>query len=276
METVKISLSKVKVDPAFNVRMIYEEEGNTIADLAANITANGLLNPPSVIPIGAANSGEYFLVVGFRRFKAMQSLKWTEGDFRVLLGVSKQQSYILNMVDNEAKKDLTAYERATRCAQLAEEFTMTHADIAARCYLSKSYVDSLLRIRKKVIKPVIDVWKNPSHPLYEFCTTDTLARLAGLDAKEQKVVFESWGKDEPIEDEGDTSDTDGDEQQARKAKLRKHAEVKEWLALARKLEEVAQSQHKLQATQIRETLEWVTMKRKGIQLITAYKGKLEA
>lgn len=281
---VTLKFSDVKVDSAFNMRVSYETDVDTIKEMASNIGANGLLNPPLVVNVGAPGSGKFFLVAGYRRMMAMKELGWTEAMFQVIEADAKHAA-LINMIENVARKDVTPYEIAARCAQLHEKFGMSGADIGFAAYLSRTYVNALLKIFENLCKPAMKAWKDPANPLHPFCTTDTLARMVRLTDKEQLALVREWERElagEASNDEtDDAGETDGNGEPtttttAKKLKARKATEIRDYMLLAKRLEDTAKAQHKAGAALIREALEWALGKRKNIQLIKAYESKLTA
>jgi ParB family chromosome partitioning protein len=79
-----------------------------IDELAASIRAHGLMQPIVVRPVAKG----YELVAGHRRLEAVRSLGWTEIT-AIVRDENEDEAYILTLVENLQREDLTPKEEAS-------------------------------------------------------------------------------------------------------------------------------------------------------------------
>jgi ParB family chromosome partitioning protein len=108
---MKIEISKIKVMNRIRKEVL------KIDELAANIKQNGLITPIAVMVIG---DGEYQLLAGLRRLKAMISIGETEIEARVYLATSAESALKIEYSENEQREEFTFSERLDY-ARLIEE-----------------------------------------------------------------------------------------------------------------------------------------------------------
>jgi ParB family chromosome partitioning protein len=99
---MKIEIAKIKVMNRIRKEVL------KIDELAANIKQNGLITPIAVMSIG---DGEYQLLAGLRRLKAMMSLGETEIDARVYLATSAETALKIEFSENELREPFTFSEK---------------------------------------------------------------------------------------------------------------------------------------------------------------------
>lgn len=107
--TREIALNDVKVMDGFNPRS--EAHEKEIETLAASIAKSGLIAPPTVRP-GKAE-GEFELISGHRRYRALQSLGRTSALFVVRLDLSENaeaKAYAVAENSQDGRTDLTYVE----------------------------------------------------------------------------------------------------------------------------------------------------------------------
>jgi len=98
---MKIEISKIKVTSRIRQHITKIEE------LAADIEQNGLLNPITVMPMGAG----YQLLAGLRRLRAVQLLDWPEVDVNVISPKDAEAALRIEISENEQRKNFTYSER---------------------------------------------------------------------------------------------------------------------------------------------------------------------
>jgi ParB/RepB/Spo0J family partition protein len=87
------------------------------ADLVASIEAVGLINPPI---LSEKKNSKYFIVCGFRRVTACQSLGWKKIRVRVLKGdLSELDLLKLAILDNRSHRPLNVIEQARGIRKLS-------------------------------------------------------------------------------------------------------------------------------------------------------------
>ena len=82
-----------------------------VAELAADIAENGLIQPPLVTP-------ELLLIAGERRLRACKSLGWKQLEVRVMPVRDAVHLLRLEVSENENRKDFTFSERMRWAARL--------------------------------------------------------------------------------------------------------------------------------------------------------------
>ena len=124
----------------FQTRSQVDQE--QLAELAASIAANGVVQPILVRP--QAN-GRFQLIAGERRWRAsMQAGKTTIP--AILRQVSDEQAMEITIVENLQRADLNPMEQARAFERLAREFHMTQEQMAVRTGKDRATVSNFLRL----------------------------------------------------------------------------------------------------------------------------------
>jgi ParB family transcriptional regulator, chromosome partitioning protein len=111
-------------------------------ELAASIKAQGLMQP---IVVRQLSAQQYEIIAGERRFRAAQRAGLT--DVPVMLReVDDQGALALALIENIQREDLNAIEEARALKRLADEFGLTHEEVAKAVGRSRSAVTNLLRL----------------------------------------------------------------------------------------------------------------------------------
>lgn len=197
VETVSsqtVKMSDIKADHAFNVRVNVEnlkphpvsidDEGRAcctihgVQYLAKDIERNGLMTPLIVRQTG---KDKYQLIAGFRRYQAVKLLKWPQVAVQVRTDMGDEQAYLLNLLENTSRENLTPYEIASRCDLLKKQFGWDGPAIAGKLNKTKSYVNNLMRTYQNLHPDILKAWRNGD----EGTNMTKLTKLAALDKKEQ-------------------------------------------------------------------------------------------
>ncbi|MBY0572141.1 MAG: ParB/RepB/Spo0J family partition protein, partial [Undibacterium sp.] len=121
------------------------DEG-ALAELAASIKAQGLMQPILVRPIGQANGQtKYEIIAGERRYRASQMAGLTEVPVLVK-EVDDQTAAAMALIENIQREDLNPLEEAQGIHRLITDFTFTHEQAATAVGRSRSAVSNLLRL----------------------------------------------------------------------------------------------------------------------------------
>lgn len=112
-----------------------------LAELADSIRENGLLQPVVVRPVGEA----FEIVVGERRFRAIQSLGWTSVPALVRT-LDDEQMLVLALVENLQRHDLSALDEARGYRRLMEDFGLTQEKVGRYVGRDRSTVANALRL----------------------------------------------------------------------------------------------------------------------------------
>ncbi|MGO9404994.1 MAG: ParB/RepB/Spo0J family partition protein [Terriglobales bacterium] len=131
-----------------------EFEPNALAELAASIQAQGVLQPIVVRPAPALAGRAYpegqehfILILGERRFRAAKMAGKTTIP-AIVKRVSEQQAAEMTLVENLQRQDLHCLEQARAFAKLSEDFHLTQEDIGKRVGVSREQVSNYLRLLK--------------------------------------------------------------------------------------------------------------------------------
>lgn len=116
-----------------------------LAELAASIRENGILQPLIVTP--ADEPGKYTLIAGERRLLAA-SLAGLESVPAIVREASEQESLELALIENVHRTDLTPLEAAEAYRQLADDFNLSHEQIAQQLGKSRVSITNTLRLLK--------------------------------------------------------------------------------------------------------------------------------
>ncbi|MFP5236168.1 MAG: ParB/RepB/Spo0J family partition protein [Acidobacteriota bacterium] len=137
----EISVELVDVNP-FQTRSTMDDA--QLGELAASITANGVVQPILVRP--QAN-GRFQLIAGERRWRAsMKAGKKTIP--AILRQVSDEQAMEITIVENLQRADLNPMEQARAFERLGREFHMTQEQMAQRTGKDRTSVANFLRLLK--------------------------------------------------------------------------------------------------------------------------------
>lgn len=114
-----------------------------LKDLTASIREHGVLQPLIVTP--GDLDGRYVLIAGERRLEAARLAGMAKVPVLVRQATD-QQRLELAIIENVQRADLSALEQAEAYRQLAEDFNLSHEDIAARVGKSRVAVTNTLRL----------------------------------------------------------------------------------------------------------------------------------
>ena len=115
-----------------------------LQELADSITAQGVLQPVVVRPIG---DNRYEIVAGERRWRAAQLARLHDIPV-VVRDVSDQSALAIALIENLQREDLNPLEEAEALKRLQEEFSLTHQQIADAISKSRATVTNLLRLNE--------------------------------------------------------------------------------------------------------------------------------
>lgn len=113
-----------------------------LAELAASITANGLMQPITVRAIG---DDRFEIIAGERRYRAAGIAGMTEVPV-IIKDISDRDALSLALIENIQREDLNPLEEAQGLQRLISEFGYTHETCAAAIGRSRSAVSNLLRL----------------------------------------------------------------------------------------------------------------------------------
>jgi ParB family chromosome partitioning protein len=137
-----VSVDLVSPNPRQPRSMMHPEE---LDDLTASVREHGVLQPLIVTP--GDQAGQYILIAGERRLQAARLAGLTKVPVLVR-EATDQQRLELAIIENVQRSDLSALEQAEAFRQLAEDFDLSHEDIAAKVGKSRVAVTNTLRLLK--------------------------------------------------------------------------------------------------------------------------------
>jgi ParB family chromosome partitioning protein len=113
-----------------------------LSELAASITANGVVQPVLVRPL---SGGRFQLIAGERRWRASKLAGKTTVP-AILRQVSDEQAMEITIVENLQRADLNPMEQARAFERLSREFHMTQEQMAQRTGKDRATVANFLRL----------------------------------------------------------------------------------------------------------------------------------
>jgi len=137
----EIPLDQIDPNPFQTRSQVNEEQ---LAELAASITANGVVQPVLVRP---QPGGRFQLIAGERRWRASRLASKTTIP-AILRQVSDEQAMEITIVENLQRADLNPMEQARAFERLSREFHMTQEQMAQRTGKDRATVANFLRLLK--------------------------------------------------------------------------------------------------------------------------------
>jgi ParB family transcriptional regulator, chromosome partitioning protein len=137
----EIAVELIDRNPFQTRSQVHESE---LAELAASIVANGVVQPILVRP---QSNGRFQLIAGERRWRASQLAKKATIP-AILRQVSDEQAMEITIVENLQREDLNPMDQARAFERLATEFHMTQEQIATRTGKDRVSVANFMRLLK--------------------------------------------------------------------------------------------------------------------------------
>ncbi len=141
-EVVKIPRGKISANQ-FQPRTVFDEA--KIEELARTIHMHGVIQPIVVRPTGL--DGNYEIIAGERRFRAMSSLGWDEVP-AIIRALSDKETASIALIENLQREELTSIEEANAYQNLLELHGITQEALAQRLGKGQSTVANKLRLLK--------------------------------------------------------------------------------------------------------------------------------
>jgi ParB family chromosome partitioning protein len=174
-QVVEIPVAAI-VPNQYQPRKVFDQ--TEIQELAQTISEHGLLQP---IVVREFRPGEYEIIAGERRFRAVKLLEW-EKIPAIVEKMSDAESASLALIENLQRAQLSPVEEAQAYKQLMEFNNLTQAALAKGMGKSQSFVANKLRLLK-LIKPVQNV-------ILDGRITERHGRaLLGLDEDQQRTLL---------------------------------------------------------------------------------------
>jgi len=137
----RIELTAIRPNP-FQPRQDFPEK--ELKELADSIAENGLLQPLVVRP-RSDRGGEFELVAGERRLRAVQRLNWIEVPV-LIRPVEDRMLLVLALVENLQREGLSVLEEAEGYKALQEQFGLTQTEVARAVGKTRSVITNTLRL----------------------------------------------------------------------------------------------------------------------------------
>ena len=174
---LKIDVSKIKANPN-QPRKIFDEE--KLNDLSESIKEHGLLQPIIVIE---NEDSTYTLVAGERRLRA-HKLANIEKIKAIIIDTDEFKLRELALIENIQRDDLNIIELAYCYAQLLNEHSITHEELAKKVFKSRTSITNTLRLLQL------------NSYVQQFLASDKISAghakiMLGLTNDEQKMVCDS-------------------------------------------------------------------------------------
>ncbi len=148
---VELEIDNIYPNP-YQPRKDFSED--KIAELAKSIEENGLIQPIVVYN----ENGKYYLLVGERRWRSAQRLKWKKIS-AIIKDVTSREVMIGALVENIQRENLNAIEIADAIRQMTESHDLTQEEIGGKLSMSRASVANYLRLLKlpsEIKKSIID------------------------------------------------------------------------------------------------------------------------
>ena len=114
----------------------------SLSELADSIAAQGVLQP---IVVRSLDDGNYEIIAGERRWRATQQAGLAKIPV-VVREVDEKTALAIALIENIQRDDLHPLEEASALHRLAEEFSLTHQQVAEAVGKSRTTVTNLLRL----------------------------------------------------------------------------------------------------------------------------------
>jgi len=116
-----------------------------VDELAASLEAHGLLQPILVRRVLAGDPGGYEIIAGHRRFTAAKHLGWPTIAC-VIRDAEEDEAFVLTLVENLQRDDLSAKEEAAGLETLLREREWSVRQVAEAVKRDPSFVSRRLRV----------------------------------------------------------------------------------------------------------------------------------
>jgi ParB/RepB/Spo0J family partition protein len=208
---VKVPLSDIDVSHGFNSRIIETDKDGKVSEsktgkedasereadiqkLMLSLQEHGQLTPVLVRKVDKPGKGikPYQLIAGFRRYTCITGLsanektaaRWKDGIEARVLEVTEKEAAYLNLLENEDRKDISAYELAMASKRIKDKYGETTTAIAARLRKSQGYVSNLINNIELLHPTILESWKKGG----KATSTDLLNKYRLAPDKEAQLV----------------------------------------------------------------------------------------
>ena len=148
-----IAIEKLHSGP-YQPRMDMDEE--SMNELADSIRAHGIIQP--IIARESTTRDGYEIIAGERRWLAAQRVSIHEVPV-IVRAIPDKAAMAMALIENIQREDLNPVEEANLLKRLADEFMMSHSDIAESVGKSRVTITNLLRLLT-LAAPVLEMLKS--------------------------------------------------------------------------------------------------------------------
>src|SRR6266540_3601503 len=139
-ETTRVPLETIRPSPRNPRRRLLD-----IAELAESIRAHGLLQPIVLRPVDES----FEVVAGHRRLAAVRDLGWTDIP-AVVREANEGEAFVLTLVENLQRSDLSVRERGWSTRQVAEAIKRSPAYVSKRLRVFEDAVLAPLVLHNRI------------------------------------------------------------------------------------------------------------------------------
>lgn len=136
-----LPIGQIKTNP-YQPRRHFDPDA--LAELAESIKANGIIQP---LIVNKTDASGFELIAGERRLQAA-CLAGLESVPVVIRSVSQKEQLQLAIVENVQREDLDAIEEAHAYLTLAEDFELTHQEVAKIVSRDRTTITNSIRLLK--------------------------------------------------------------------------------------------------------------------------------
>lgn len=147
-----IAIEKLHSGP-YQPRIDMDEE--SMNELADSIRAHGIIQP--IIARESTTRDGYEIISGERRWRAAQRVSIHEVPV-IVRAIPDKAAMAMALIENIQREDLNPVEEANLLKRLADEFMMSHSDIAESVGKSRATITNLLRLLT-LTEPVLEMLK---------------------------------------------------------------------------------------------------------------------
>jgi ParB family chromosome partitioning protein len=198
-EFIKVTISTID-DSGYNSRLEIDENAADFNELVESVKQMGVVEPIIVTPTDdfkKQKAGVRFeLVAGFRRFRALRKVGSRETWAVCHHYTHPSQRVIVNLLENQHRKNLRPYEEALAFKRLRDEGFRLQT-IAGKLAISESRVSNYVSCVENLIPELLDIFKRNDSET----TLTQLITLSRATEEEQKSFFRNLTMEKKDKDE---------------------------------------------------------------------------
>ena len=137
---IEVDIDNIYPNP-YQPRKKFKQE--KILELAASLKENGMIQPVVLY----RDKNKYFLLVGERRWRSAQQLKW-EKIPAIIKDVTPKEVMVAALVENVQREDLNAVEIAEGISLIIEKNNINQEEAAVKVGMKRTTVTNYLRLLK--------------------------------------------------------------------------------------------------------------------------------